>query len=315
LSSVPPSHRHEYQQRLHRVLAHIDAHLDQPLDLDSLAAVAHFSPFHFHRLFAALTGETLGDYLRRRRLEAAAQRLIAQPRLALLPLALSVGFGSAEAFTRAFKLRFGCTPSVWRAGEGRRRVDQVLGKIDQASSNPDQMLAALLAQHDGSSGPMTEQAMQVKLIDRKPVEIAYLRYTGPYGEGVANFWQQQVYPWLLRHQLLAAPRYGLSHDDPSITAPEKCRYDCAVEVPADFVPTEPALLATIPGGRYAAANFKGTAHVIADTWAAVLRDWLPDTGLQLDARPCFEYYPPGSSYDPATGVFDCEIVVPVAPLR
>ena len=60
-----PDSRAEYRSRMHRVLAHIDAHLDEPLDLSSLAGVAHFSPFHFHRLFAAWTGETLGDYLRR----------------------------------------------------------------------------------------------------------------------------------------------------------------------------------------------------------------------------------------------------------
>ena len=71
----------------------------------TLAEVAHFSPFHFHRLFSAWMGETLGDYLRRRRVEVAAMRLVAQPRVTVLQTALSVGFGSAEAFTRAFKAR------------------------------------------------------------------------------------------------------------------------------------------------------------------------------------------------------------------
>lgn len=58
--------RAEYQARMHRVLAHIDTHLDEPLDLATLAGVAHFSPFHFLRLFSAWMGETLGDYLRSR---------------------------------------------------------------------------------------------------------------------------------------------------------------------------------------------------------------------------------------------------------
>jgi AraC family transcriptional regulator len=92
--------RAEYTKRMHRVLEYIDSHLDQPLELTTLAAVAHFSPFHFHRLFSAWMGETLGDYLRRRRLEIAAMRLAAQPGLPILNAALSVGFGSSEAFTR-----------------------------------------------------------------------------------------------------------------------------------------------------------------------------------------------------------------------
>ena len=77
---------------MHRVLEHVDRHLDEQLELEVLASVANFSSFHFHRLFTAWMGETLGDYVRRRRLEMAAQRLIAQPRLPVLQVALSVGF-------------------------------------------------------------------------------------------------------------------------------------------------------------------------------------------------------------------------------
>lgn len=57
---------------MHRVIEFIDYHLDEPLELDALAAVANFSAFHFHRLFTAWMGETLGEYVRRRRLEVAA---------------------------------------------------------------------------------------------------------------------------------------------------------------------------------------------------------------------------------------------------
>jgi AraC family transcriptional regulator len=115
---------------MHRVTAYIDQHLDQYLDLETLAEVAHFSPFHFHRLFSALMGETLGAYLRRRRCEVAATRLLAQPKLSVLQIALGVGFGSAEAFTHAFGARFGCSPTTWR-------LQQAPGQA--AISNPDQM--------------------------------------------------------------------------------------------------------------------------------------------------------------------------------
>ena len=112
--------RHEYSRRMNRVLDHIDRHLDEGLDLDALAAVAHFSQFHFNRLFAAWMGETLGEYLRRRRLEEAAVRLAGDPGVAVTSIALAVGFGSLEAFARAFKRRFNCTPSQWQAGTGAR---------------------------------------------------------------------------------------------------------------------------------------------------------------------------------------------------
>jgi len=71
---------------------------------------------------------------------------------------------------------------------------------------------------------------------------------------------------------------------------------------------------TIPGGRYAVTAFRGTVDQIGGVWDALLRQWLPDSGLQLDARPFLEYYAADASYDPATGVFSCDIAIPVTSL-
>jgi AraC family transcriptional regulator len=296
--------RAEYAERMHRVQAHIDEHIDQPLDLSRLAQVAHFSAFHFHRLFAAWMGETLGDYLRRRRLEVAAMRMIAQPRLPVLTVALSVGWGSGEAFARAFKTRFGCSPSVWRAQR----------KNDQALRNPDQAMTRTPADDGLSSQPSSEFAMQVQLIDRAPARIAYRRHVGPYGAPIHAFWMNEVAPWMQTHQLYGRPRYGISHDDPSITEPAQCRYDAAVEVDAAFVPGAGAFVTTLPGGRYASMPFFGDSRQIGLAWQSLLRDWLAGSGLQLDARPCFEHYAPDARYEPETGRFACDIVIPVVPL-
>lgn len=307
----PRDSRTEYEKRMHRVLEHIDQHLDEALNLEMLAEVAHFSSFHFHRLFSAWMGETLGDYLRRRRLEVAAMRLASQPRLSVLDAALSVGFGSGESFARAFRNRFGCSPTDWRAQQMTHRANsnpgQLNGKIDPAPT-------ALRAEHDDSVTGHLEEVMNVKLIDRQPVTVAYLRHLGPYGKPLALFWQRQYYPWAVTNNLLDRPRYGISHDDPGVTAPEQCRYDAGAEVSAEFVPTGKAFKTMLPGGRYACLDFKGTAEQIGGAWTALLRDWLPSSGLQLDARPCFESYPTDAEYDADTGVFSCSICIPVAPL-
>jgi AraC family transcriptional regulator len=300
--------RIEYERRMHRVIEAIDRRLDQPLDLASLAAVAHFSPSHFHRLFAAWTGETLGDYLRRRRVEQAASRLASQPRLSVLQVALSVGFGSGEAFSRAFKARFGCSPSAWRS---RPFADS---KRDQAHHKPDQARAGPPA-NTGSTLPQTKELpMDVKLIERAAQRVAYMRHVGPYGEPVSRFWMEQVAPWMAVDGLMGHARYGISHDDPSITDPAQCRYDACVEVAQDYTPSGPALITMLPGGRYVVMPFKGTNAQVFQAWARILRDWLPSSQLQLDNRPCFEYYPQESAYDAASGVFDCQICIPVAPL-
>ena len=110
------------------------------------------------------------------------------------------------------------------------------------------------------------------------------------------------------------PRYGISHDDPSIVPDEQCRYDACVALPEGFDAPRQMLTTTLPGGRYAVLRFEGTVFQIGERWQALLRDWLPASGLQVDARPCYEYYPPGTTYDPQTGIFDCDICIPVEPL-
>lgn len=310
--------RREYEQRMHRVQRYIDEHLDGHLDLATLADVAHFSAFHFHRLFSAWMGETLGDYLRRRRVETAAMRLIARPDEPVLDIALSVGFGSAEAFARAFKLRFGCTASEWR----KQHVAERAAKLEAArasgrDSNPGQAKRNLSQAPDGAAvdhggtPQQTELPMDVKIIDRQPVKIAYLRYEGPYGAALGLFWQDTVAPWMGQHNLFGRPRYGISHDDPDIVATGKCRYDACVEVEEGYKPTGKALVTTIPGGKYAMTPFFGTSQEIGPVWEAMLRDWLPASGMQLDARPFFEYYAVDARFDPKSGKFGCDICIPV----
>jgi len=286
---------------MHAVIEYIDRHLDQNLELAALAAVAHFSDFHFHRLFRALTGEALGDYVRRRRLEMAAIRLRAQPAVPVIEIALGVGFGSAEAFARAFRARFGGTPTQWR----KSKASQVLRKQDQART--------IGRRKDGSSRTK-ELAMHVKLIEREPVHVAYLRHTGPYGPPLGQFWMQTVAPWMATNNLLGRERFGISLDDASVTKPAQCRYDACVASREGEVLTGNPQHKVIPGGTYAALPFEGTGAQIGAAWDALLRDWLPQSGLQLDARPFFEYYPVDGRYDPKTGAFSCDICVPVAKL-
>ncbi|HSS93130.1 MAG TPA: AraC family transcriptional regulator [Candidatus Dormibacteraeota bacterium] len=282
---------------MHRVLEHIDRRLDEQLELEDLARVAHFSSFHFHRLFSAWFGETVGEYVRRRRLEVAALRLVAQPRLPVTQVALSVGFGSNEAFARAFKNRFGSTPTLWRASQVSNR-DQLKSNVDQAPA----------------PAPGNHGDMKVTIVDRQPTTVAYLRHVGPYGQEISDFWMKTVAPWMETNGLYGRPRYGISHDDPGITAPDKLRYDAAVEVPENFSGAGNHQMTVLPGGKYAVGKFKGSEGEVGEAWAWMLRDWLPGNSMQLDSRPFFEHYPVEATYDSKTGDFECEICVPVTPL-
>jgi AraC family transcriptional regulator len=303
--------RTNYERRMHKVFAHIDKHLDQALDLNALAEVAHFSPFHFHRLFAAWTGETLGDYLRRRRLEVAAAKLGAYVHWSVLDAALAVGFSSAEAFSRAFKLRFGSAPSTWRKEFRRMHY----AKHDQSLlRNLNHALSLISPQNTHSTNYHSELAMNVNIVDRPAVHVAYIRHNGPYGMPINHFWRNTVLPWLAANNLYGNQCYGIAHDNPDITEPAQCRYDACVTLPEGYVVPRDMLSTTIPGGRYAVLPFTGTVAEVAEAWKALIREWLPASGMQFDARPCFEIYPMDPNVDVNAPVFSCEICISVRDL-
>ncbi len=105
---------------LANVLAYIEAHRDEPMTLAELASVAGFSPYHFSRLFTARFGESVMEYVRTVRLQAAALRLVGDAPPSLIDLAFDCGFESQEAFTRAFRRAYGVPPGQYKRQSPRR---------------------------------------------------------------------------------------------------------------------------------------------------------------------------------------------------
>ena len=276
-------HRDEYARRVDRVIDHIRDHLADELPLAALARVAAFSPFHFHRVFRGVTGETVAGFVQRLRIEKA-----------------------AAAFARAFRARFGMSATAWRAGGAERwrrrwrKADQQLRKAGKAARGRRRQT----------------RRMSVRVTEMPALRIAAMRYVGPYGaRGILALWQR-LRAWAAGHDLGPGPRVklGIAYDDPSITAPERCRYDAGVVVPPDFVPDRLVAIVDVPGGLYAVAGFVGTAHEIEGVWDRVFAGWLPGSGYEPDDRPCYEVYRGDPTVDDRRGVFRCELHLPVRPL-
>ncbi|UQA59930.1 AraC family transcriptional regulator [Polyangium aurulentum] len=311
----------EYQHRVNRVLDHIQHHRGEDLSLETLARVAAFSPFHFHRVFQAVTGENLKEFVQRVRLEWAGSMLVLRPHADVLEIALECGFQSASAFARAFKARFGMSATEWRSGGA-----EAWSKNRQAERNPGQALrkacnaAAEADGHSSSRGasdaPTTEECMNVSVKTVPNYRLAYVRCKGPYGpqSGIPQTWMR-LQRWAAARDLWTPERLclGIAHDNPHITAPEKCRYDACLVVPAGFEADAQVNVVDFPGGKFAVAPFRGTAGDIGPFWDRVFAEWLPQSGYQPDDRPCVEAYP-GEAFDETTTVFTCELWTPVRPL-
>lgn len=158
-----------YQDRIDRVAAHIRANLAGDLTLDALAEVAALSRFHFHRIYTAMTGETVAEAVRRARLNRAAQLLAATAR-PVAGIAADVGYPNTDSISRAYREAFGHPP-----GETRRRSV---------------MPTPLLPQRKGVL-PMHE----VTIRDLPGIRLAALLHTGPYiriGETFARVWDSAI---------------------------------------------------------------------------------------------------------------------------
>jgi AraC family transcriptional regulator len=259
-----------HARRLNRVIDHVDTHLCDDLRLEHLAPLAAFSPFHLHRLFHCWTGETLRDFVRRRRLETAGIRLHHEPGLSILEIALSCGFSSAETFSRSFRQHFGLSPSAWRGHPS-------LGS--QAGTQPIDIGQDLRLE-------------SVALRSFPAREVLYWRARGDYADMVDSLWARFL-PWVRSIGLENQPLLGMGLDDPAITAARHQRYDTCVVLPESWQ-DRACLLSSrkrVEGGWYACLAFSAERIDIGAAWSWLLKEWLPGSGFTAGTAPFFEAYP------------------------
>ena len=296
---MPRNHRKsEYLHRLDRVVDHIQRHPDGDLSLAALAQLAHFSPFHFHRVFRTYTGQTLQAFVARSRLYRALFIMRSSPRKRLSQVAADCGFESPSTFSKAFRKAYGVSPS-------RADINALLRRDVNArkSSEP--------------SGPSHRRHVwRVNVQARDAMELAFVRITGGY-----------LRPQMLVHGYLRLQAWideagierdtslllGMSMDDPDIVPLEDCRYDFACTVPAETKRTPDIQRAQIPAAHWATLRCVGDISIVEDAWTHLFRDWLPASGWQAAPLPAIEIFhqrPEVIGWDR----FDLDCCLPVVPL-
>ncbi|NUP04484.1 MAG: AraC family transcriptional regulator [Polyangiaceae bacterium] len=244
--------------RIVRVTDYIQTHLDEELAPEHLAGIAEFSLHHFHRVFRGITGESVMGYVRRLRLERAAQRLKFGGE-SVTDVAMASGYGSHEAFTRAFTSQFGTAPSAYRERERTSFEGDPSFFLREESERH-----CLSMRHTGSyleCGPVWAQLERVAA-----------------GAG------------LMRHVLASS---ALCYDDPDVTRSEHLRYDACLVMPmASWPMVLPAgcTQRTIPAGRYAVAVHRGSFDTLLDTYVKLMGHYLPTRGVELVDEPVVETY-------------------------
>ncbi len=268
----------DYYERILRVLVHIQAHLDDPLDLDDLAALACFSPYHFHRIFRGVVGEPLKEHIRRLRLERAAYQLKTTDR-AITHIAFDAGYDAHEAFTRRFKAQFNSSPADFRKQHALH---------DWGSSSGVHYVAD--GQLDFTPQENDMDTLEVNIVHRDPERVMFMRHVGPYDQ-VGNTWQALMgFAASKRMFGTMARPLAIVHDDPDVTSPDKLRYDVCLVVGENFRPEGQIGVQEIAGGDYAVGLHKGPYDQLGKTYAAVLGQWLPAHDRTPALKPCLEVY-------------------------
>ena len=254
----------DYSRRIERVVQHIGAHLDDTLDLAKLAEIACFSPYHFHRIYRSVTGETVADTIRRERLHRAAGDLV-RGQGTIVRIARTAGYGSVAAFTRAFAADYGIPPAQYRR-QGRL--------LSPARHSDDEELAMY----------------SVQLRQIEPLRLAAFDHVGPYMEIGPVF--ERLFAWAGGRGLLRPDTrmIGLYYDDPAAVPAAKLRSKACVTLPDGVTPDADAQLVKLPGGRHAVVQHKGPYAELEQAYRWLYREWLPSSGLEPEDRPIFEEY-------------------------
>jgi len=305
--------RAEYAARFNRVVDHIQAHLAETMDLETLAGVACFSPYHFHRLFHGWMGETIHAFIFRLRVERAAAQLVYNPGKTITEIALDCGFSSSSTFARAFRTFHGVSASQWRENRKFGKTESKNCKAPGAGGTA--------SWGNLEPTPFRERvfpmALNVTVRHLAPMHVAYLRHVGPFQENAALFERLlgRIRAWAGPRGLLEPPArlLSISHDAPEITAARNLRLDAAITVPEGTPVGGEICRQKLEGGPYAMARVRIRPNQFMEAWDTLMGGWLPGSGYQPDDRPRFELYHNDPLLD-AEGLNDVEICLAVKPL-
>jgi AraC family transcriptional regulator len=287
---VKAATRSFYEAAVVRALKRIVASLDDALDLSALAREVALSPFHFHRIFRGMLGETPLEMHRRLRLERAADQLCLSER-AVTAIAFDAGYETHEAFTRAFRGHYGVPPSEFRERAFQAAAACHGGPATELATRSGLHFRkghVVLAALNLPSGATTMEVIIETLPARR---LATVRHIGPYPEIAEAF--HRLGALAAAHGLYdhVDPRMlALYHDDPETTDAAYLRSDAALVIRGEVALPEGLAEASLPAGEYARFTHRGSYAGLGDAWARLMGEWLPSSGFRVGDGPPYECY-------------------------
>lgn len=256
--------RANYAKRLSRVTAYIHEHLDEEIDLAALAGVACLSPWHWHRVYHALHGETVAATVRRLRLKRAASDL-ANTAPGIESIARRAGYEAVPSFSRAFRAAYGPPPAQYREQGGHARF--------------------------GARTSDGEHAMYpVEIVRLSELRLAAIGHVGAYMEIGRSF--DHLFGSLAARAQIAPDMRSISVylDDPSAVPEDRLRAQAGIVIDGGFAVEAPLERVAVRAGTYAVLRHKGPYADMCAAYEWLFGEWLARAGHEADDAPVFEEY-------------------------
>lgn len=282
-----------YQQKFYNVLKFIDSNLDDELNVDALSQVAHLSKYHFHRQFSALYGITVSAYIKQLRMKRATFQLAFRSEDKVIDIALSNGYGSSEAFSKAYKKTVGQSPSNFRkepAWNPWHETHKSLFKLRNKLMNEN------------------ETTYEINIVDFKETLLAVLEHRGAPEK--LGYTISQFISWRKENKFLprASRTFNLIYDDPAVMTPGKYRFDVCASVKNPIQNNNYGVVnKVIPTGRCAVVRHIGSDDTIGYVVNYLYSDWLKQSGEELRDFPLFfervSFFPDVSENEMITDIY------------
>ncbi len=274
----------DHQIRINRVFDHIESNLDADLPLAIIADIAYFSPFHFHRIFKAITGETLNEYITRRRIEKAALELL-HKNVAVSEAGLKYGFNDNSSFTRAFKKFYGVSPTEFKKQNPNKfsKIRQLNSKNGQTYPDREQYLCAL-----NKLKNWIQMNAKIEIREISQMELVGVPALGHNNIAAAY---EKLIRWAGPQSLLNANTKMLTvyHDSFKVTEADKVRVEACMVLNQPVKPTGEVKLGTITKGKFIVGSFEIVLDDFEKSWTSLFI-WMNENGYKKADRDIFELY-------------------------
>ncbi|MFV0331803.1 MAG: GyrI-like domain-containing protein [Dysgonomonas sp.] len=259
------STKEDYAKRINIVIEYIGNHLNNEMDLKELAEISNFSEYHFHRIFKAIIGESIGAFVVRMRVETAA-RLLRYTTLSVQDIAYNVGYGAPSSLTKVFRQFYNISPTDYRNNKSYRIMKPLQTSSDIKLKDP-------------------------KVVELEPKKAIYVRLQGnyrtiDYGGAFSKLWS-----FVKENKLFTAgiEHLTMGHDDPHVTDSDKLITDVCLVIHKDVSPRGEIGVRDVAGGKFLVFTYVGPYDNLFNVFDTIYR-WIPENGYELRMEQGFEKY-------------------------